>query len=395
MKKTTYINFDLIDVNAKNVVKDSYMVVEDEKIARVGKVEELNEYETKEAVDLTGKTVMPGMFNCHVHILSTPIGYPAKLNHETPGKFTIRGMLHLHQQLKSGVTFVRDMNGRKLVEMDLRESLREGLIKGPDMYVCRDSICMTGGHGWFVGREVDGVVESRKAAREQIKAGADFIKIMATGGIKADGEQPGEEQLTEDEIRAAVEVAHKSGRKTAAHAQGTEGIKNALRAGIDSIEHGIMLDNEAIEMMLKNKTTLVPTLAASYFIIKNGVKGGVPAFAVEKAKRYREKHIGSFIKAWKAGVKIGTGTDAGTPYNLHSESYIELCLMVEAGLSPMDAIVAATKSSSEVVGVDSWAGTLEKGKKANFLVLDENPLDNIYSLKNIGQVYKDGELVRI
>lgn len=395
MRNTTYINFDLIDVNLKKLINNCYMIITDEKVEKVGRMEELSEYERENAVDMTGKTVMPGMFNCHIHMLSTPIGYPARLNDENSGKFAIRGMIHLQQHLKSGVTFVRDMNGRKLVEMDLREGLREGLFLGPDIHICRQCLCMTGGHGWSLGRECDGVDDARKAAREQVRAGADFIKIMATGGIMADGEQPGEEQLTEDEIRAAVEVAHRAGRRTATHAQGTQGIKNALRAGIDSIEHGIMLDDEAIEMMLKNGTSLVPTLAASYFIIKNGVEGGVPAFAVEKAKIFREIHITNFIKAWKAGVMIGTGTDAGTPYNLHSDSYIELCLMVEAGLSPMDAIVAATKSSSEIVGVDSWVGTLEKGKKANFLVLDENPLNNIYSLKNVGQVYKNGQLVKL
>lgn len=395
MGKTTYIKFDRIDVNIRKILKNCYLTVADDKIEKIGRMEELDKSGEADIIDLTGKTIMPGMFNCHIHSLSTPIGYPARLNHENPGKFAIRGMLHLQQHLKSGVTFVRDMNGRKLVEMDLKECLREGLFLGPELYVCRQCLCMTGGHGWSLGRECDGVDDARKAAREQIKAGADFIKIMSTGGIMADGEQPGEEQLTEDEIRAAVEVAHRAGRRTATHAQGTQGIKNALRAGIDSIEHGIMLDDEAVEMMLKNGTSYVPTLAASYFIIKNGVEGGIPVFAVEKAKRYREIHIRSFIKAWKAGVKIGTGTDAGTPYNLHSDSYVELCLMVEAGMTPMDAIVASTKVSSEIMGVDSWVGTLEKGKKANFLVLDENPLDNICSLKKVGQVYKNGELVKL
>lgn len=397
MSRVLYKNFDLIDVKSSRVVPDSYFIVENDIFIEVGRVNELSDRINKCSFDvvedLTGKTVMPGMFNIHIHCLSTPIGHPANLNHESAAKFGIRGMVHLQQHLKSGVTFVRDMNGRKLVEVELKQALKEGIFEGPDMYICRQCLCMTGGHGWNLGRECDGVDDVMKAAREQIRGGADFIKIMATGGIMADGEQPGQEQLTEAEIRAAVEAAHRAGKRTASHAQGTQGIKNALRAGIDSIEHGIMLDDEAIEMMLKNNTAYVPTLAAPYFIIKAGLEAGVPKFALDKAKACREHHLRSFEKAMEAGVKIGLGTDAGTPYALHSETYMELVLMVEAGMAPMEAICTATRNSAEIVGVDRIMGTIDKGKKANFLVLDTSPLSDISSLGDVRRVYKNGKLI--
>lgn len=371
------------------------MIVEGENIVEIGSGDKLTEEQKHKGINLQGKTVMPGMFNIHAHALSTPIANPASLNWEEPAKFAIRGLIHLQQHLKSGVTFVRDMNGRKQVETGLRDAIREKIALGPDYYVAGQCLTMTGGHGSNTGRECDGPIDCKKAAREQLKRGVDFIKIMATGGVMSPGMNEDETQLDEDEMAAAIAEAHKVGKKTAVHAHGASGIKNAVRAGIDSVEHGSYLDDECIELMLERNTALVPTLSVDYYLFKYGSERGVPSYAMEKAKRAHEAQIEGFLKAWDAGILIGVGTDAGTPFNPHYGTYMEFVSMVELGIRPIDALVAGTINSAKIVGVDEWCGSLTVGKKANFIVLEENPMDNIWALKNVDQVYKDGQLVLI
>ena len=252
---------------------------------------------------------------------------------------------------------------------------------------------MTGGHGWKIGRECDGPSEARKAAREQIKAGATVIKIMATGGNLTPGPQ-GAPQLSEEEIRAAVEEAHKSGKRTTTHSHSAEGVKNALRAGIDCIEHGMFIDEEALDFMKAHGIPYVPTLVAPWICAMVGEERGLSKEAVEKTKSAIGRHMESFRMAVKKGVKIAMGTDAGTPFCEHGKAYVgELRLMTEGGFTPMQAIVAATKSSAEVVGVEKSRGTLEAGKEADFLVLAENPLDDIGAFEHIREVYKGGRRV--
>lgn len=388
-----YYNFGLIDVIKKEYVPNSYMLINGEEIIEVGDAKVLTVEQKQEGIDLQGKTVMPGMFNLHIHALSTPIANPASINWEDPAKFAIRGLVHLQQHLKSGVTFVRDMNGRKQAEVGLRDAIREKIIIAPDYYVSGQCLTMTGGHGSNTGRECDGPIDCKKAAREQLKRGVDFIKVMATGGVMSPGMNEDETQLDEDEMAAAIAEAHKVGKKTAVHAHGASGIKNAIRAGIDSVEHGSYLDDEGIELMLERGTALVPTLAVDYYLFKYGVSRGVPAYAIEKAKRAQESQIKGFLKAWNAGVLIGVGTDAGTPFNPHYGTYMEFVSMVNLGISTMDALVAGTINSAKIAGVDSWCGSITIGKKANFIVLDENPINDILALKNVAQVYKDGRLV--
>lgn len=392
--KTFYKISSLIDGKGGAPIKDAGLLVEDKIIVKMGKAEEFQIEQDVKVVDLNGKTVMPGMINCHVHIIMEPGGDPnAILSSESDAKAALRGVRNLKKHLKSGVTFFRDMGGANGVDLDIRDFVNKGLVEGPNFLASGKVLTMTGGHGWQMGRECDGVDEVRKAAREQLRAGADIIKIMATGGVMTPGVEPGSPQLTYEEIAVAVEEAHKAGKKTATHAQGTTGIKNAVRAGIDSVEHGIFLDDEVIQMMVERGTYLVPTLVAPYFIVVNGVEKGIPAYAVEKSKRVMDSHVKSFQKALKAGVKIAMGTDAGTPFNLHDKSAYELKLMVEAGMTPMQAIVAATKTASELLGIDADYGTLEEGKFADFIVLGEDPLENIETLLQVEEVYKHGKLV--
>lgn len=390
----TFINFNLVDVINKQYVENSYMMVDEGKITKVGLMPELHEEQKRDAVDLGGKTVMPGMFNCHIHALSTPIASPESLNWETSGMFALRGLKHLQQHLKSGVTFVRDMNGRKQGEVDLKKAVNLGLFQAPDYYISRQALCMTGGHGCNTGRECDGPVDCMKAAREQIKGGADFIKLIATGGVMSEGTKTQSSQLNLDEMTAAINEAHKAGMKTAVHAHGTAGIKTALLAGIDSIEHGSFLDDECLELMLKNGTSLVPTITTDYFLFKYGKERGVAQYKLDKAKAAQESLYKGLEKAWKAGVLIGTGTDAGTPFNFHWGSYMEYVLFVEdMGFNPMDTIVAGTINSAKVCDVEDWTGSISEGKQADFIVLNDNPVKNIRTLGDVQHVYKKGQLV--
>lgn len=391
----TFIHFSLVDVIGKRYVEDCYMTVDGGLIQAVGPAAQLSAEQKRDAVDLTGKTIMPGMFNCHIHALSTPIAAPESLNWETSGMFALRGLRHLQQHLQSGVTFVRDMNGRKLAEVDLKNALKAGLFAGPNYYIARQCLCMTGGHGCNTGRECDGPVDCMKAAREQIKGGADFVKIMATGGVNSDT-RPEFSQLNLEEMTAAITEAHRAGKKTATHAHGKAGIKTAVLAGIDSVEHGSYIDDECIELMLQRGTALCPTLSTHYFTMKFGTEAGIAPWKVEKGMQAAEaQHIG-LEKAWKAGVPVTIGTDAGTPYNPHWGTYMEFVLFVEdMGFDPMDTLVAGTIRSAQVCGVNDWTGSITPGKHADFIVLKENPVQNIRTLGEVEQVYKDGVLVSL
>lgn len=391
----TYINFTLVDVMEKRCVDNCFMTVDGGIIQAVGPMSALPREALSASVDLARKTVMPGMFNCHIHALSTPVAAPESLNGETSGMFALRGLRHLQQHLQSGVTFVRDMNGRKLAEVDLKNALNQGLFAGPNYFIARQCLCMTGGHGANTGRECDGPVDCRKAAREQIKGGADFVKLMATGGVNSDT-RPEFSQLDQEEMTAAISEAHRAGKRTATHAHGKAGIKTAVLSGIDSVEHGSYIDDECIELMLERGTALCPTLSTHYFTCKFGVEAGIAPWKVEKGRRAAEAQRIGLEKAWKAGVPVIIGTDAGTPYNPHWGTFMEFVLFVEdMGFDPMDTIAAGTIQSARACGVDGWTGSLTAGKHADFLVLKENPVKNIRTLGQVEQVYKDGKLVSL
>ncbi|SFH81914.1 Imidazolonepropionase [Tindallia magadiensis] len=394
MKRIIFRGATLIDGNAGEPLENAVMLIEGERIKQIAREGEIQIENDMEVVDLTGKTLIPGMINSHVHILMEPVGDPFSLmTTESAAKTTLRGAANLKKHLKSGVTYFRDLGGYGHIDIELKKAVDEGFIEGPEFLAAGKVIAMTGGHGWQMGRECDGLEEVRKATREQLKAGVNVIKIMATGGVMTAGVEPGSPQLTLEEMAVAVEEANKAGRRTATHAQGTTGIKNAILAGVNSVEHGIFLDDETIDLMVKKDVYLVPTLAAPHCIIEAGVEKGVPLQAVEKSKRIMSTHFESFRKAKEAGVKIAMGTDAGTPFNLHDNTTLELKLMIDGGMTGMEAIQSSTKTAAALLGIEENYGILEAGKVADFIILEGNPLESIETLDKIEKVYKKGKMV--
>lgn len=350
-----------------------------------------------EVVDTTGATLMPGLIDCHVHLLFAAEGNPSQaLDGMGPGDIVLRAMTHAQQTLRGGVTAVRDCGGKDYLEFSVRDACNRRRFHGPTVRAAGRMICMTGGHGNTVGRIADGPDDVIKAVREQIHAGSDFVKIMATGGVMTRGVDPRQAHYSVDEMNAGVSEATRFGKPTASHAQGTEGILNATRAGISSIEHGIYMTDECIEEMLARGTVLVPTLAAINNIVNNR-DGGIPDWALDKATEVAEIHRIAIKSFADAGGKIAMGTDAGTPFNMHGSNAQELALMVGIGMTPAHVLTASTLNGADLMRLPN-EGRVAVGAFADFLIVDGNPLDDIQRVADIANhrmVVKRGEVVSL
>ena len=382
----------LIDGAGAPPIDNAVVIINDEgKISACGSREEVTVPPEAEIVDCNGKTLLPGLIDAHVHLCFEPCADPfAALARESDARTALKAAAYAERTLRAGVTIMRDMGGKNYVDLDLRDAISAGEYLGPHMLASGKVITMTGGHGWPIGEEVDGVDEARKGSRKQLKQGVDLIKIMATGGVMTEGVEPGSPQLMEEEIRAAVEEAHKAGKKTATHAQGTTGIKNALRAGIDSVEHGFFLDEEAVDMMKEKSAFLVPTLVATYWILEKGREAGIPDYMIQKSEMVREEQIKSFKMAHRAGVEIAMGTDAGTPFNYHGNNSFELALMVKNGMTPLEAIRAGTLNSARLLGIAGQTGSVCPGKDADLLIVEGDPLADIRQIQTVYRIYQKG-----
>jgi imidazolonepropionase-like amidohydrolase len=375
------------------------VVVEDGRIVEVGPG-----LDGDERVDVTGKALLPGLFDCHTHVTFSHIDTMRRL--QTPFSYRFYEALHnLEATLRIGITTVRDAGG---ADLGIKQAVEDGLIRGPRMQISLGMISQTGGHGdgWMPSginlrldsypgvpsTLVDGADEMRVKVRELVRMGADVIKVAVSGGVLSPRDKPTHAHFRLEELKVLVEEASAAGIWVMAHAQATPGIKNAIRAGIRSIDHGIYLDDEAIEMMLARGTWLVPTLVAPLGVIDAAAAGAaIPEASVRKAHEVAEIHRASFAKAVEAGVKVAMGTDSGvTP---HGNNLRELELMVEGGMTPMQAIVATTRTAAELMGLEDELGTLEPGKRADLVVVDGDPLE-ISGLKDrIEAVYQDGTQV--
>jgi imidazolonepropionase-like amidohydrolase len=380
---------------------DGDLLISDGRILEIG-----TGLDGDEQVDVSGMTLLPGLFDCHVHVISSGVDLLQRLQRPFSYQF-FEAARNLAVTLDCGITTVRDAGG---ADLGIQRAVDDGLIDGPRMRIAITALSQTGGHGdgWlpsgvstsFVaphpGRPagiVDGPEEVRKKVREIARAGANVIKVHTSGGVLSPGDSPRHAHFRADELAALVTEATAAELPVMAHAQATDGIKNAVRAGIRSIEHGIYLDDEAIAMMLEAGTWLVPTLAAPAAVFeaaKNGTQ--FPDGVLEKAQEVIETHHASFARAAAAGVKVAMGTDSGV--GPHGRNLDELTLMAAAGMAPEDVLVATTSSAAELLGLGDQVGSLTPGKRGDVVVVAGDPFDFASLKANIRAVYKDGQLVR-
>lgn len=344
-----------------------------------------------ERIDGAGGTLLPGLIDCHVHLCYGAEASPATIAAAlTPGQVTMRALDHAQATLRGGTTSVRDCGGIQYLVLAVRDACNQGRQPGPTIRASGRAICMTGGHGNLFGRVADGVDEVVKAVREEIHAGADVIKMMATGGVMTPGVNPEDAHFSIEELTAGVSEGHRFHKTCASHAQGTQGILNAVAAGFDSIEHGIFMTEEACEALVAAGTFLVPTLSAVENILLH--RDVVPAFAVEKAGRVAERHRQSIRMVYEAGGRIAMGTDAGTPFNRHGENARELAYMARIGIRSADAILTATRNAAELLRLPD-RGRIAEGLAADLLLVDGNPLEDIDAVADAANhrlVMKDG-----
>lgn len=389
----------LIDGTGKEPVENSLVIIEENRIVYAGPDDPRRGIPGAEFIDLTGKTVMPGLIDIHIHMDLHGMADTFMENLVEDKLRSIRAVKAMQDTLYGGITTVRNVGSVNHIDFAVKTALQEGMFEGPRILTCGKIISMTAaGNDYFLGmyREADGCDEVRKAAREQIKAGADWLKLMATGAYMNPGGVPGAPQLSREEMAVVVEEADKLGLKVAAHAHGRQGIIDAIEAGAATIEHGTFLDDEVIELMIRRNVYLVPTIVVGYLMLRHGVEEGVPEFMLEKTRSSELKCRENLGRAIKAGVKIAFGSDAGTNYNYHGRNALELVLMVDEGLmTPLQAIHSATGVSAEALGLSGQTGTLESGKAADLVVLEGSMESSLKPLlENIEMVYRDGKRFR-
>jgi imidazolonepropionase-like amidohydrolase len=369
------------------LIEKGTVLIKGDRITAVGSDRELSVPRKASVVDARGMTLLPGLIDCHVHLcLGGDADVIATVRSETSAFTLLKAARFADETLSAGFTTVRDLGARDHGILALKQALAARLTRGPRILAAGSVICMTGGHAAFSGRQADGPVEIVQAVREQVAAGADVIKFIASGGVLTPGTSPDRAQLTLEELSAGIAEARLAGRRVAAHAHGAEGIKNAVRAGTHSIEHATLLDDEAGALMRSQGVFMVPTLSALATTASCGPACGVPESAVTKARNMKGRHEASFKKALRSGIPIAMGTDAGTPFNHHGENAQELTRMVALGMSPMEAIQSATASAADLLGIQELVGTVEPGKMADLLLVEGNPLKRIELLQDRGRL---------
>ncbi|HJX39782.1 MAG TPA: amidohydrolase family protein [Anaerolineae bacterium] len=385
----------LIDGSGSAPVSEAAVVIEGERIIWVGRLAEVDfDPSQAEVLDLSGKAVLPGLIDMHVHLAHVPAaqstgqpGYDGLLPTETLIALTARE--RARAALLAGLTSVRDMGAAYLVSLKVRDLIEAGLLAGPRICAAGPIISMTGGHAGELGLEVDSSDEARKVARQLIKKGVDCLKLAANG-LGMD-----EPELTEAEMTAAVEAAHNAGVRVAAHASVWRGVENALRAGVDTIEHGCTINESFAQIMQEQGTTLVPTLATGMRIARIGADYDDWRDKLDVIHHRLETAVASARLAYEAGVKIGLGTDGSQQPLLEvGEIVPELeALTREVGMSNMDAVRAVTSVAAEGLGWNDRLGTIEPGKLADITVLNANPLEDIGAFGDVFMVIKGGATV--
>jgi imidazolonepropionase-like amidohydrolase len=395
----------LIDVLNGTILSNQIILIDSNKIVDVGSSIVIPQ--NAEIIELSNATVLPGLMDCHTHLThQSGKNYYERTFRETPIDLAIIAPTYAKRTLEAGFTMVRDVGADNLIDVSLRNAINTGMIPGPRMLVSTFHLSSTGGHGDLVGFNpdidwkgnkdftgvADGIDEIRKRVRNNIKWGADWIKFSATAGVLSEEESVGAPQYSLEEMKAIVDEAHRWGRKVAAHAHGAEGIKLAIQAGVSTIEHGSLIDDEGIRMMIEKGVWLVSDIYNDDYILAQFSKQGFPDKTINKEKMIGRLQRENFQKAAKAGVKIAFGTDAGVyPHGWNAKQFF---YMVKYGLTPMQAIQSATINAADLMDWKDRTGSITKGKLADIVAVAGNPLDDITILEHVKFVMKDGTVYK-
>lgn len=391
----------LLDVKTGNTLQNQAIVIEGDKIVSVGPAGSVKAAPDAIVVDLPNATVLPGLIDAHTHITFNPsFGYET-LGISIPREALV-GAHNARVTLEAGITTVRNVGARGYADVALRDAINAGDVPGPRMIVSGPALSITGGHcdndllpfEYHASSDgaADGIEGVQHKTREIIKYGADVIKICATGGVLSKGDDPNASQYTLEEMKAIVADAHRLGRKVAAHAHGAQGVQWASEAGVDSIEHGHLMNDAAIATLKKNGTYLVPTLYLVDWHKEHAAQAHLPEYTIKKMQMVSEVGQNNAKKAIAAGVKIGMGTDAAVyPHGLNAH---ELGVYVRLGMTPLQAIQTATINDADLLGWTDRIGTLEPGKYADIIAVDGDPLKDVTTLETVKFVMKGGEVIK-
>jgi imidazolonepropionase-like amidohydrolase len=395
----------LLDVRAGNYSSDQIVWIEGGKIKVVGKAADISKQlpAGTKTIDLSNLTVLPGLIDCHTHLTMSPDMAGPRGLHVSYPRSALLGARNARITLEAGFTTVRNVGARGYADIALRDAINAGDVPGPRMLASGPPLSITGGHGdenflapQFnysedgVANGIDGVMAK---VRENIKYGADLIKFMATGGVLSEGDNPALEQYSPEEMKAIIDTAHGLGRKVAAHAHGALGIKNAVLAGVDSIEHGSYINDEDIALMKQRGTYLVPTVFLEDWLFANYQHLGLTRSMTEKMNMVLPIAKQNLSHAFKEGVKVAFGTDAAVyPHGMNAG---EFATMVKMGLPPLVAIQAATVNAADLLGWSDRVGTLEPGKFADIVAVEGDPVANVATLEHVRFVMKGGEIISV
>src|SRR3954462_9222903 len=399
----------IFDSAAGKYVTGQAIVIEGDRIKQLIPATEAANQTGAEVIDLGSATLLPGLIDCHTHLGARADRYDEIYDFkDTPFQSAFAGVMNARKTLEAGFTSVRDVGSLPFLAVDLRNSISEGLIIGPRIVASGPGISITGGHGDLNNYSpqtrvtmfpeerdygiADGADQIRHVVRAQVKYGVDVIKIMSTGGVLSKGDQPGAPQYTLEELRVAAETAHMAGRKIAAHAHGTQGIKNAIEAGIDSIEHASLVDDEGIRMAKEHGTYFVMDIYNDDYILNEAPKYGLTKEKYDKEKALGQLQRDNFAKAVKAGVKMAFGTDAGV--YPHGDNAKQFFYMVKYGMTPAEAIQAATVNAATLIGRDKDVGAIDPGKFADIIAVAGDPLKNVTELEHVAFVMKGGTVYK-